>query len=104
VTAVVANPKLVPSRTAIDVKNKISPPEVVTIEGDALEVITGLTAGEPFFEKAREQKRRPASMRVDTIPGRGAVYVRWFVRGKPPYTVTVRSSKGGTARRESDSN
>ncbi len=101
VTAVVANPKLVPSRTAIDVKHKISPPEVVTIEGTALEVVTGLTASEPFFEKANEQKRRPASMRVDTIPGRGAVYVRWFVRGKPPYTVTVRSSKGGTARRVS---
>ena len=39
-------------------------------------------------------------IRIDTIPGMGAVHVRWLVRGQRPYTVTVRSVKGGTARRE----
>ena len=49
---------------------------------------------------AKEQKRQPEKMRIDTIPGMGAVHVRWLVRGERPYTVTVRSVNGGSARRE----
>lgn len=49
---------------------------------------------------AKEQKRHPEKMRIDTIPGMGAVHVRWLVRGEGPYTVAVRSIKGGSARGE----
>ena len=54
----------------------------------------------PLAGYAREQKRQPEKMRIDTIPGMGAVHVRWLVRGEGPYTVSVRSVKGGSARGE----
>jgi hypothetical protein len=100
VTAAVANLKLTPTRTAIDVKNRISPPDLATISGNNLKVLLGLQCRDRFFRAAKEQKRRPEKMRIDTIPGMGAVHVRWLVRGKGPYTVTVRSAKGGAARAE----
>lgn len=100
VTAAVANRKLTPTRAAIDVKHKITPPDLVSIRGKDLEVVLGLQSPDRFFRDAVEQKRHPEKMRIDTIPGMGAVYVRWLLRGEGPYTVTVRSVKGGTARRE----
>jgi hypothetical protein len=31
-----------------------------------------------------------------------AVYVRWLLKGNGPYTIVVRSEKGGTAERVTD--
>jgi len=101
VTAVVANRKLTPTRAAIDRKHHITPPDVVSIEGKAVEVVAGLVSSDPFFEKAAEQEHDPAELRVDCVPGMGAVYARWLVRGKGPFAVAVRSVKGGTDRRSS---
>jgi hypothetical protein len=100
VTAAVANLKLTPTRAAIDVKNKITPPDVVSISGKDLEVVLGLQSRDRFFRNAKEQKRHPEKLRIDTIPGMGAVHVRWLVRGEGPYTISVRSEKGGSARGE----
>ena len=96
----VADTLFCPTHTAVDVKHKITPPDVVAIRGKNLKVVLGLWADDPFFRKTREQKRRPEKLRIANIPGMGAVYVRWLVRGKGPFTVTVRSIKGGTDRRQ----
>ena len=100
VTAVLVNRKLTPTHAAVDVSNKITPPDLVTIEGKDLKVVLGLTADDPFFQSAAEQKRRPNEMRVPTIPAMGAVHVRWLVRGDGPYTIRVVSQKGGSDRRK----
>ena len=108
VTAVVRNARLTPTHAAVDLKNKITPPDLVSIaaggpapgrDGKGLEVLLGLWDDHPFFQKAKEQKRKPAEMRIATISGMGAMYVRWLVRGEGPYVVTVRSVKGGSDRR-----
>ena len=65
-------------------------------------MIAGLEADNLLFEHPHEQKREPAAMRLDTIPGMKAVYVRWLVEGAGPYTVTIQSTKGGTAQRTSN--
>jgi hypothetical protein len=96
VTAAVANLRLTPTRAAVDVKHGITPPDVVSIEGKDIEVILGLTCDDRFFRDARDQKYQPDRLRLDRIPGMGAAHVRWFVRGKGPYTITVRSIKGGS--------
>ncbi|MHB1037963.1 MAG: M14 family metallopeptidase [Pirellulales bacterium] len=97
VTAVVANDRLIPTHAAADVKNHLTRPDLVLISGEKLEVLGGMTSDEPFFRRPKDQKRKPQEMRVGTIPGMGAVYVRWIVHGRGPYTVTVRSPKGGVA-------
>jgi len=99
VTAAVANSKLTPTHAAVDVKHKMTPPDVVAIQGKNLKVVAALTADNPFFQNAKEQKHEPGRVRVANVPGMAAVYVRWLVQGKGPYTVTVRSVKGGTDRR-----
>ncbi|OHB71336.1 MAG: hypothetical protein A2V70_15080 [Planctomycetes bacterium RBG_13_63_9] len=100
VTAVVANRKLTPTHSAVDLKHKITPPDVVTIEGEGIRVVMGMAAFDRFFRKAKEQPLRPECLRIDGIRGMGAVYVRWLVEGEGPYRVTVRSIKGGSDRRE----
>jgi len=96
VTAVVENARTIPTRAAVDVKRKITPPDVVWIEGAGVKVVLGLKSPERFFKNPVEQKHHPARIRVDTIPGHGVTYVRWLVRGTGPYTVRVRSVKGGS--------
>jgi hypothetical protein len=101
VTAVVANPKVIPTHAAVDVKHKITPADSVAITGKDLQVLLGMQSDTPFFENAKEQKKHPEKLRVDTIPGMGAVYVRWIVRGQAPFTVTASAIKGGTVQRQS---
>jgi hypothetical protein len=101
VTAVVANPKLTPTHAAVDVKRKITPPDVVHITGKDLKVVVGLWSNDSLFREATEQKQRPEKMRIPTVPSMSAVYVRWLVKGEGPYTVSVRSIKGGRDRRRS---
>lgn len=99
VTAAVRNVKLTPTHAALDVERHITPPDLIRIEGPNLKVIVGLRDTDPFFPNAVEQKRSPAEMRIDAIPGMRAVYVRWLVEGQGPFSVSVRSVKGGADRR-----
>lgn len=98
VTAAVINEKLIPTHADADLKNKITPPDVVSITGRGLKVAAALQSREPFFQNAEEQEKRPAVVRVANIPGMGAVYVRWLVEGPGPYTINVQSVKGGSAQ------
>ncbi|MBI4564505.1 MAG: peptidase M14 [Planctomycetes bacterium] len=99
VTATIANPKLTPTRSAVDVKRKITPPDRATIEGRNVEVVAGMVSESRFFTRPEEQKLNPRNLRIESIPGMGARHVRWIVRGAGPYTVTVTSIKGGTVSR-----
>ncbi|MGQ9821391.1 MAG: M14 family metallopeptidase [Thermogutta sp.] len=101
VTATVENRRVMPTRSAVDRQRRITPPDRVAIEG-ADSVVLGLISDTPFFENPREQKDRPGDLRVDFVPGMSAVYVRWYVQGRGPLTVSVQSHKGGNDRRELD--
>jgi hypothetical protein len=95
VTAVVVNERVTPTHSAADVKNKITPADLVSIEGKDLKIITGMHSDEQFFERPEVQKRDPAKIKVPNIAGMKPVYVRWIVEGAGPYTVRVKSTKGG---------
>jgi hypothetical protein len=99
VTAVVANERMIPTRTAADVNRKLSPPDRVTLSGDNLQVLAGLVSDDQFFTQPKEQPRRPATLQIEAIPGMSARYVRWLVKAEGPLTVEIRSTKGGVARK-----
>jgi hypothetical protein len=99
ITAIVENTRLCPTRSTADVRHQISAPDLLTIAGSDLRVVAGLIDGEPFFQSPREQKRKPAELRIDSIPGNSVVYARWLVSGKGPYTLTLKSMKGGRDER-----
>jgi hypothetical protein len=77
------------------VKRKITPPDVVSIQGDGVTAVLALKSTEPFFRNPTEQKRDPARVLLDSIPGRGVVYIRWLVTGKGPVSIEINSVKGG---------
>ncbi len=100
VTAVIGNDRLTPTHAAVDVRKKITPPDRATLSGKDLRVIAALTSPDRFFRSPTEQKRTPAEILLPNIPGRSVRYLRWIVRGEGPFTVTLRSVKGGTHSRE----
>lgn len=93
VTATVANVRLVSTHTAQDLENHITRPDYISLEGG--EVVAGFVVDDPLQNLATEQKRDPARILVDNIPGMGTVTVRWIVRGGGPFMVTADSEKGG---------
>lgn len=99
VTATLSNSRLIPTHSQLDVQHKVTPPDQVTLAGPAAKVVAGLISQSVVFDAPREQKRRPHELRVPTIAGMEAVYVRWLVEGAGPYTITARSVKGGVATR-----
>jgi hypothetical protein len=96
VTAIIENEGEVPTRLAADVKHHVTPADRASISGAGLKVITGLVSRDRFFEEATEQKRRPAELRIESVHGKGIIYVRWLVTGGGPWTVTAASVKGGS--------
>ncbi|ADB18459.1 peptidase M14 carboxypeptidase A [Pirellula staleyi DSM 6068] len=96
ITAVIENPKICPTHSAIDVRRKITRPDLVSLVGDKLEVHSALIADEPLFTSPREQERKPAEVKLDRIDGRGGVYVRWIISGGENLEVKVSSVKGGS--------
>ncbi len=97
VAATFSNPKLMPTRAAVDREHNITAPDIARIEGDDLEVVAAIWSADPFFLDATEQAHEPQRLRIPAIPGMGAVYARWLVKGSGPWQVTLRSQKGGSA-------
>lgn len=93
VTAIVANRRLTPTHTRQDVEHRITGPDLVSLTG--ADVVAGFIVEDPLQDISVEQERDPRTLEVQNIPGMGTATVRWIVRGNGPFTVTVRSPKGG---------
>ena len=98
VVAYVYNDRVTPTHASVDVKNKITVPDILSISGDDLVVVAGQISGDRFFERASEQKLNPKAMRISNIPGNGGLYVRWIVKGSGNVELNLRSMKGGTVK------
>lgn len=99
VTATVANRAAIPTHLAVDLENKLSRPDRVSITASdpSFTVVAGFQGDSQFFLSNREQKWKPERMDVANIPGNSAVYLRWLVTASGPFTVSVDSVKGGVA-------
>lgn len=98
VTAVIANDKLIPTHSAHDINQKLTRPDWITIRSSGkTEILAGMIVQNRDFNLCVEQAYQPATLRVPNIPGKGAVTVRWIVKGQGPYEVEVNSVKGGRA-------
>ncbi len=97
-TLEVRNERWIPTRTAVAAAQRIGTPDIVTLEGDGLQVLAG-GAGADRYDLADFEpvEHEPARLRLETgVPGHGSVRLRWVVRGNGPFTVTVRTEKAGT--------
>jgi len=98
ITATVVNTRLIPTHLSHDIKNKISPPNYITLKN--ANVVSGLLMENVDFNRGKEQKgTAPATVEVENIPGMGGVTVRWLIKGNlQNYQIEVKSAKGGLTK------
>ncbi len=102
VTAAIQNTRITPTHASVDVKNRITPEDVVTLSAANVKIIVGMKSTDRFFNRFEEQKREPQAVKLRNIGGNDVVYVRWLVQGAGPYAVKVVSIKGGTDEKSSE--
>jgi len=95
----IENKRLIPTRTGQDVAHHISPPDIVSLKGDELRVLSSGRVTDRFFKRVEAVKRRPERVELDTIDGMSTVRVQFVVDGKGEFTITVDSAKAGLLKK-----
>jgi hypothetical protein len=96
----VENQRLMPTRTAQDVDHKISPPDIVSVRGDGIKVVSSGRVTDRFFKRVEAVECRPERVELETIPGMEAARVQFILQGAGPFTVTVDSARGGLLHKD----
>jgi hypothetical protein len=91
----VENTRLIPTRTEQDVANHINTPDILSLQGNNVKVLSAGRVTDRYFRRVNPVERRPERIEMDTIPGLDAVRVQFVVAGRGQFTVTVDSAKGG---------
>lgn len=97
VTAIIKNERMMPTHASQDLKFKIERSDYISLQGAT--VVAGMIVENGDLNITREQKINPAVLEVKSIPGLGAVTVRWIIKPAKNYTVKVDSRKGGVVSR-----
>ncbi len=95
IDVVIENRHLIPTRTALAVEKKLGRPDLVTIEGDGIEVLAGGFRTDRFRpERLELQKHEPERLVRDAgLSGRSRLRVRWIVRGAGKATIRYAAEK-----------
>jgi len=91
----IENKRLIPTRTSQDVAHHISPPDIVSIEGDNIRVLSGGRVTDQYFKRVAAVKHRPERVELEAIAGLSAERIQFVVEGKGEFTITVDSAKAG---------
>ncbi len=89
------NQRLIPTRTDQDITHHISPPDIVSIKGGDIKVLSAGRVTDKFFKRVQPVKRRPERVELSSIGGMDSAIVQFVVKGKGSFTITVDSAKGG---------
>jgi hypothetical protein len=98
VTATITNDRVIPTHASHDLMNSITPPNMISIDG--VDVQAGMIVEDADFNITTEQVHNPQTLRVENVPGMGDVKVRWIVRGRGDFTISIDSNKGGKVTEE----
>jgi hypothetical protein len=96
----IENSRLIPTRSEQDVINHISPPDIISLAGDQVKVLSSGRVTDRFFKRVDAVKRRPERVELDSISGMNAVRVQFIVAGRGKFSVRVDSAKGGVFHSE----
>jgi hypothetical protein len=89
------NNRLMPTRSQQDVSNKISPPDIVSLSGDHVKVLSAGRVTDRFFKRVEAVKRRPERVELESIAGLSAVRVQFIISGRGAFRISLDSTKGG---------
>jgi hypothetical protein len=93
----VRNTRLTPTRLGLDVKHGINRPDLLTVS-PANAVVAGGLVESRWSEAMTPQKYRPHRLEVATLPGNGAVWAEFLIKGDQPVEIVYDSVKGGVLR------
>jgi Zinc carboxypeptidase len=98
----IRNSRLIPTRSDQDVANHISAPDIVSLSGPKVKVISSGRVTDRFFKRVQPVERRPERVELESIRRRNEERVQFIVSGRGSFKVTVNSVKGGllTSERE----
>jgi hypothetical protein len=91
---------LIPTRTGQNIRNHIGPPDVVSIEGPRLTVLSSGRVTNPYLKTVEAVKRRPARVELPSVNGLETVRVQFIVSGSGSFTIKMNSAKGGDLRKD----
>ncbi len=102
IDVIVANERVIPTRTALAREKKIGAPDLVLLEGPGLEVLAGGFRTDRFRpEQIVLQKHQPARLlREAGLGPREELRVRWIVRGTGQAIIRYRGEKASDVARE----
>jgi hypothetical protein len=98
----VENSRLIPTHTEQDAINHINAPDVVSLAGGSVKVLSAGRVTDRFFKRIEAVERRPERVEVGSVPGMGTVRVQFILSGRGKFTVTVDSPKGGVVEATQD--
>lgn len=98
VTVEIYNNGVIPTRLMVDVENKISRPDWISISDG--KVISGGIKNSKYEANYTEQKVNPGKLSVERIEGKSSVVATWLIEGNGSFTVNVDSQKGGKATKD----
>ena len=96
----IENERLIPTRTAWDVEHHISPPDIVSIQGNDIQAVSAGRITDRFFKKVDAVESRPERVELNRIGGLDAARVQFVVKGTGDFPITVDSAKGGLLRQD----
>jgi hypothetical protein len=91
----IENSRLIPTRTEQAVRNHITPPDVVSLSGRDVKVISSGRVTDQYFKRVEAVQRRPERVELDSIAGMNTRRVQFIVNGRGNFTVRVDSAKAG---------
>ncbi len=89
----IENTRLIPTRTEQDARNHISPPDVVSLSGREVKVISSGRVIDPYFKRVEAVKHRPERVELPSIGGMSVARVQFIVSGRGAVAVRVDSAK-----------
>jgi len=104
IDVIYSNEHLIPTRTALAADKGMGRPDLLTIEGDGIEVIAGGIRSDRFRpERIELQEHDPARLVRDAgLGGRSELRVRWIIRGSGQATLRFSGEKAIDAERTFD--
>ncbi|MBC8470729.1 MAG: peptidase M14 [Planctomycetes bacterium] len=91
----IENQRLIPTRTGQDITHHISPPDIVSLKGNDIKVLSAGRVTDKYFKRVQPVKRRPERVELNSIGGMDSAIVQFVAEGKGSFTITVDSAKGG---------
>jgi hypothetical protein len=91
----VENSRLIPTHTDQDTSNHINSPDILSLQGPNVKVLSAGRVTDRFMRKVDPVERRPERVELATVPGMDAVRVQFLISGRGRFTVTMDSVKGG---------